>query len=177
MWISKFYGAFVLTRRVVLHAIDATPARCAPDALVTQICTLSTSSNAVFSPSNAGNSISPSFTLASRAAAMARNATGAKASAGRLRVPAATSYALMPGGKGVRALAAAKRRSTLAQRMAPVALICGVAGSSVYVRWWQVPESDCSEDGGKRSQQQCALLTVHCARVWRGGAGVIASVL
>ena len=30
----KFYGAFVLNRRVVLHAIDATPARCAPDALV-----------------------------------------------------------------------------------------------------------------------------------------------
>ena len=27
MWKSKFYGAFVLTRRVVLHAIDAAPAR------------------------------------------------------------------------------------------------------------------------------------------------------
>ena len=27
VWKSKFYGAFVLTRRVVLHAIDATPAR------------------------------------------------------------------------------------------------------------------------------------------------------
>ena len=27
MWKSKFYGAFVLNRRVVLHAIDATPAR------------------------------------------------------------------------------------------------------------------------------------------------------
>ena len=27
MWKSKLYGAFVLNRRVVLHAIDATPAR------------------------------------------------------------------------------------------------------------------------------------------------------
>ena len=27
MWKSKFYGAFVLNHRVVLHAIDATPAR------------------------------------------------------------------------------------------------------------------------------------------------------
>ena len=36
MWESKFYGVFVLTRRVGLHAIDATPARwrSAPDALV-----------------------------------------------------------------------------------------------------------------------------------------------
>ena len=31
MWKSKFYGAFVLNRRVDLHAIDATPAR--PDSL------------------------------------------------------------------------------------------------------------------------------------------------
>ena len=28
VWKSKFYGAFVLNHRVVLHAIDATPARC-----------------------------------------------------------------------------------------------------------------------------------------------------
>ena len=28
MWKSKVYGAFVLNRRVVLHAIDATPAQC-----------------------------------------------------------------------------------------------------------------------------------------------------
>ena len=76
----------------------------------------------------------------------------------------------------MRALAAAKRRSTLAQRMAPVALICGVAGSSVYVRWWQVPESDCSGDGGKRSQQQRALPIAQYARVWRGDADVKASV-
>jgi len=27
VWKSKFYGAFVLNLRVVLHAIDATPAR------------------------------------------------------------------------------------------------------------------------------------------------------
>ena len=27
MWKSKFYGTFMLNRRVVLHAIDATPAR------------------------------------------------------------------------------------------------------------------------------------------------------
>ena len=27
VWKSKFYGAFVLHRRVVLHAIDAAPAR------------------------------------------------------------------------------------------------------------------------------------------------------
>ena len=27
VWKSKFYGAFVLNRRVVLHAIDAPPAR------------------------------------------------------------------------------------------------------------------------------------------------------
>ena len=27
VWKSKFYGAFVLNRRLVLHAIDATPAR------------------------------------------------------------------------------------------------------------------------------------------------------
>ena len=27
VWKSKFYGVFVLNRRVVLHAIDATPAR------------------------------------------------------------------------------------------------------------------------------------------------------
>jgi hypothetical protein len=33
VWKSKFYGALVLNHRVVLHAIDATPAR-APDALV-----------------------------------------------------------------------------------------------------------------------------------------------
>ena len=31
-WKSKFYGAFVLNRRVVLHAIDATPARWRGDA-------------------------------------------------------------------------------------------------------------------------------------------------
>jgi len=29
-WKSKFYGAFVLNHRVVLHAIDATPARWPP---------------------------------------------------------------------------------------------------------------------------------------------------
>ncbi len=34
-WKSKFYGVFVLNHRVVLHAIDATPARWrTPDALV-----------------------------------------------------------------------------------------------------------------------------------------------
>ena len=32
MWKSKFYGAFVLNRRVGLHAIDATPARRRSDA-------------------------------------------------------------------------------------------------------------------------------------------------
>ena len=32
MWKSKFYGAFALHRRVVLHAIDATPARWRGDA-------------------------------------------------------------------------------------------------------------------------------------------------
>ena len=32
MWKSKFHGAFVLNRRVVLHAIDATPARWRGDA-------------------------------------------------------------------------------------------------------------------------------------------------
>ena len=32
MWKSKFCGAFVLNRRVVLHAIDATPARWRGDA-------------------------------------------------------------------------------------------------------------------------------------------------
>ena len=32
VWKSKFYGAFVLNRRVVLHAIDATPARWCGDA-------------------------------------------------------------------------------------------------------------------------------------------------
>ncbi len=36
VWKSKFYGAFVLNRRVVLHAIDATPAgdAVAPDTRV-----------------------------------------------------------------------------------------------------------------------------------------------
>ena len=38
VWKSKFHGAFVLNRRVVLHTIDATPARCAPDSLV-DLCT------------------------------------------------------------------------------------------------------------------------------------------
>ena len=32
VWKSKFYGAFVLNHRVVLHAIDATPARWRDDA-------------------------------------------------------------------------------------------------------------------------------------------------
>ena len=32
VWKSKFYGAFVLNRRVLLHAIDATPARWRGDA-------------------------------------------------------------------------------------------------------------------------------------------------
>ena len=32
VWKSKFYGAFVLNCRVVLHAIDATPARWRGDA-------------------------------------------------------------------------------------------------------------------------------------------------
>ena len=32
MWKSKFYGAFVLNHRVVLHAIDVTPARWRGDA-------------------------------------------------------------------------------------------------------------------------------------------------
>ena len=32
MWKSEFYGAFVLNRRVDLHAIDATPARWRGDA-------------------------------------------------------------------------------------------------------------------------------------------------
>ena len=32
VWKSKFYGAFVLNRRVDLHAIDATPARWRGDA-------------------------------------------------------------------------------------------------------------------------------------------------
>ena len=34
MWKSKFYDAFVLNRRVDLHAIDATPARLRGDTLV-----------------------------------------------------------------------------------------------------------------------------------------------
>ena len=33
MWKSKFYGAFVLNHPVVLHAIDATPARWRGDAV------------------------------------------------------------------------------------------------------------------------------------------------
>ena len=32
VWKPKFYGAFVLNRRIVLHAIDATPARWRGDA-------------------------------------------------------------------------------------------------------------------------------------------------
>ena len=32
VWKSKFYGAFVLNRRVVSHAIDASPARWRGDA-------------------------------------------------------------------------------------------------------------------------------------------------
>ena len=32
VWKSKFYGAFALNHRVVLHAIDATPARWRGDA-------------------------------------------------------------------------------------------------------------------------------------------------
>jgi hypothetical protein len=32
VWKSNFYGAFVLNHRVVLHAIDATPARWRGDA-------------------------------------------------------------------------------------------------------------------------------------------------
>ena len=32
VWKSKFYGAFVLNHRVVLHAVDATPARRRGDA-------------------------------------------------------------------------------------------------------------------------------------------------
>ena len=32
MWKSRFYGAFVLNRRIGLHAIDATPARWRGDA-------------------------------------------------------------------------------------------------------------------------------------------------
>ena len=32
VWKSKFYGAFVLNHRVILHAIDATPARWRGDA-------------------------------------------------------------------------------------------------------------------------------------------------
>ena len=32
VWKSKFYGAFVLNHRVVLHAIDETPARWRGDA-------------------------------------------------------------------------------------------------------------------------------------------------
>jgi hypothetical protein len=32
VWKSKFYGAFVLNHRVVLHAIDATPVRWRGDA-------------------------------------------------------------------------------------------------------------------------------------------------
>ena len=32
VWKSKFYGAFVLNHRVVLHAIDTTPARWRGDA-------------------------------------------------------------------------------------------------------------------------------------------------
>ena len=37
MWKSKFYGAFVLNHRVVLHAIDATPARRRGDAGSSQV--------------------------------------------------------------------------------------------------------------------------------------------
>ena len=32
MWKSKFYGTFVLNHRIILHAIDATPARWRGDA-------------------------------------------------------------------------------------------------------------------------------------------------
>jgi hypothetical protein len=37
VWKSKFYGAFVLNHRVVLHAIDATPVRWRGDAGFTQV--------------------------------------------------------------------------------------------------------------------------------------------
>ena len=37
VWKSKFYGAFVLNRRVVLHAIDATPARWRGDVSSSQL--------------------------------------------------------------------------------------------------------------------------------------------
>jgi hypothetical protein len=37
VWKSKFYGAFVLNRRVVLHAIDATPALWRGDAGFSQL--------------------------------------------------------------------------------------------------------------------------------------------
>ena len=42
MWKSKFYGAFVLHHRVVLHAIDATPSRWRGDAGSSPIDQIST---------------------------------------------------------------------------------------------------------------------------------------
>ena len=40
MWKSKFYGAFVLNHRVVLHAIDATPMHPMHWLIPTQVLTL-----------------------------------------------------------------------------------------------------------------------------------------
>ena len=44
MWKSKFYGAFVLNHRIVLHAIDATPARWRGDAGSSPLDRVTTSS-------------------------------------------------------------------------------------------------------------------------------------
>ena len=46
VWKSKFYGAFVLNHRVVLHAIDATPARWRGDAASSPLDRASTAANA-----------------------------------------------------------------------------------------------------------------------------------
>ena len=42
VWKSKFYGAFLLNHRVVLHATDAAPARWRGDAAYSPLMTLST---------------------------------------------------------------------------------------------------------------------------------------
>ena len=43
VWKSKFYGAFVLNHRVVLHAIDATPARWRGDTVLERARTAASS--------------------------------------------------------------------------------------------------------------------------------------
>ena len=91
VWKSKFYGAFVLNHRVVLHAIDATPARWRGDAARDALVDFHTGANEAGARHARGEPLGVSRRVERRGGAERRGARGR-----RLRVAAAAERERAP---------------------------------------------------------------------------------